>query len=98
MSAFFPCLNFEAINPTLNLTYLSLTTCKAQNTIHYDNHYPINLITWMDGFWGGGDRAPARGPRFGLIVLPDNLKPKVKNLASSFNLLILKNRRTHFKR
>jgi hypothetical protein len=26
-----------------------------------------NMCVWMD--FGGGDRAPARGPRFGLIVL-----------------------------
>jgi hypothetical protein len=29
------------------------------------------VLEWMDGWiLGGGDRAPARGPRFELIVLP----------------------------
>jgi hypothetical protein len=31
-------------------------------------------VSTMDGWiLGGGDRAPAREPRFGLIVLPTNL-------------------------
>jgi hypothetical protein len=33
----------------------------------FRGHFPEN--GWI---LGGGDRAPARGPRFGLIVLPEN--------------------------
>jgi hypothetical protein len=39
--------------------------------VKHSSSVPDDTAVYLDGWiLGGGDRAPARGPRFGLIVLP----------------------------